>query len=218
MLILEKVSKRYTRGSGGKVALNALDVSLDGCNEHVGILGAKGAGKSTLLDIMAGAILPDTGRVFRGGRVSWPLTWSGFRRGMAADEQVLFLARLHGVCRKHALRFVAELSELDKKLYSPVEQLSRQERERLALATALALDFDLYLVDEAIPKVGEAHAARYASVWAERLKQRRLLLASRQAEALSGLCPTAAILDKGKLSHFMPLEEASRFYSRATNA
>ena len=62
LLRLEKVSKRFHRGSEDVVALDEVDLDVAE-GEFVGMVGPSGSGKSTLLHLAAGLDSPDNGRV-----------------------------------------------------------------------------------------------------------------------------------------------------------
>ncbi len=47
---------------GRVCALEGVDLSVD-YNEIVGLLGDNGAGKSTLIEILAGSVIPDSGKI-----------------------------------------------------------------------------------------------------------------------------------------------------------
>jgi len=96
MIRLENVTKRYKTGAGINTILN--NVSLTFPKGHsVGILGGNGAGKSTLIRIIGNAEPPDSGRIIRHGRVSWPLGFTGgFQSNMTARENARFVARIYG--------------------------------------------------------------------------------------------------------------------------
>ena len=59
------VHKRY----GGVHALDGVDLALH-AGETIGFVGKNGAGKSTLIKVLAGAVIPDQGRVLVEGRVA----------------------------------------------------------------------------------------------------------------------------------------------------
>ena len=204
-LRLEKVSKSFRRGRTEKHVLDCICACLDRGPSRFGILGGEKSGKTTLLNIIAGVVVPDSGRVIRNARVSWPLGWTGFRRGMTANDQVVFLARLHSRCRRDTLRFVAEVSALGRKIYAPVEKLSRCEKTRLLFATALALDFDIYLVDEDMPRIHKEFARNFDALWQEKLQTSSLIVASNQATKLADQCSHIATLDRRQLSCFAPV-------------
>ena len=76
MISFRGVRKTYRLKGVRKVIVD--DVTLDlPSDRNIAILGENGAGKSTLMRLIAGAELPDRGRILRHGIVSWPLGFSG---------------------------------------------------------------------------------------------------------------------------------------------
>lgn len=212
MIHLEKLEKSYGKGRNKVEVLRGLDLLLDTSASNLGILGAKGSGKSTLMKIMAGLEPPTRGRVTRHARVSWPLSWRGLGGGLSGDGQVFLLARFYGADRVSLLRFVAEVSGLGTKMYAPMKQYSGREKNRLLLATALGLDFDIYLLDDTLPAIEPQHAAPYQTLLEELLGRRRIIMASSRASSLAHYCHGASILQEGRLSGVMTLEMAAKCF------
>lgn len=75
MIELQHVYKSYPLKEGKHVVLNDINLRIEE-GRNLAILGLNGAGKSTLIRIIGGAEPPDSGRVIRTSRVSWPI---GFR-------------------------------------------------------------------------------------------------------------------------------------------
>lgn len=214
MIILDQIWKTYGRGRNAKDVLCGLSAELDFSPGGLGILGAKKSGKSTLLNIIAGISQPDSGRVVRKARLSWPLGWRGFGGDMPADSQINFLARIHQADRQAVFRFVAELSGLDRKLFEPVKSLTPIEKDRLFLAVALAIDFDVYLIDEKFPVLGPVFSPRYEAVWKDRMKNSRVLRFTSAPDSGMEECRLAAILDRGQLGPCIPIENTIRQFKR----
>lgn len=65
-LVLENVSKSFAKVENDEVthALNAIDMSLRS-GEFVSLVGPSGCGKSTILRLVAGLIMPTTGKITR---------------------------------------------------------------------------------------------------------------------------------------------------------
>lgn len=212
MIHLEKLEKSYGKGRNKAEVLRGLDLVLDTSASNLGILGAKGSGKSTLMKIIAGLDPPTRGRVTRHARVSWPLSWRGLGGGLSGDGQIFLLARFYGADRVGLLRFVAGLSGLGAKIYEPMKHYSGREKDRLLLATALGLDFDIYLLDDTLPAIEPQHAAPYQMLLEELLGKRRVIMASSRVSSLAHYCTDATILHGGQLSRVMPLETAAQCF------
>src|SRR5437899_3246068 len=93
----EGVSKSYFVRGGRHTILDDVTFALPSrC--RIGILGANGAGKSALLRLIAGGEMPDSGKIVREGRVSFPVGFTGtFNSLLSARENVTFLARVYGM-------------------------------------------------------------------------------------------------------------------------
>ena len=161
-----------TRGGSHEAPQAREKVLLSHLTWHVGpgdrlaIVGANGAGKSTLLRLLAGVREPDGGRITRGQTVraaflSQELTeLPGDLRLLEAVEQVakrVKLGRADGASR-HSLRIgerelsASQLAEVfgfnDRRVWTPVADLSGGERRRLQMLRLLAGEPNVLLLDE----------------------------------------------------------------------
>ena len=110
-----------------------------GAGERLGIIGPNGSGKSTLIKILSGILLPTSGEVRRGLKLSWPLALGGgFEGQLTGYDNVRFLSRLYNLPFKETFEYVADFSELGKHMYMPVRFYSDGMRMRLAFALSLA--------------------------------------------------------------------------------
>jgi capsular polysaccharide transport system ATP-binding protein len=86
-------------------------------------------------------------------------------------------------------------------------------RSRLSLALLLALEFDIYLIDEGMPASTDVEFNRKAgTVLRDRLKTSTVIMVSHQATTLQQYCRSAAVLRDGRLYFFDTLEEAKQLY------
>jgi len=141
-------------------------VALDGVSfdvaegEVVGFVGPNGAGKTTAMRISVGVLEPDAGEVrWRGesvdGRIRRRFGYIPEERGlypkMRVLEQLVYLARLHGVSRAAARPRALELLEkLDvaSRARDRVETLSLGNQQRVQLAASLMHEPDVLILDE----------------------------------------------------------------------
>jgi capsular polysaccharide transport system ATP-binding protein len=208
MIKLEHVGKWYRTRDGRRTVLH--DATLDiPAGRSIGVLGANGAGKSTLIRMLAGVEMPDCGRIRRSGRVSFPLGFGGtFHNDLSGRENVLFLARIYGADRRRTLRFVEDFSELGDYMRMPVRTYSSGMRAKLAFGACLAIDFDVYLIDE-VTSVGDARfAERCQSVFEERVGAADVILVSHSFATMRGYCDAGGVLNNGVLRMYDRLEDA----------
>ena len=69
------------------------------------------------------------------------------------------MARIYGVRRRTMIDYVADFAELGEYFDMPVNTYSAGMRARLAFAACLAIDFDVYLIDE-VTEIGDQRFRR----------------------------------------------------------
>jgi len=217
MLEFESVSKSFWTGSQRKVILDRASFRVE-LGNSLGILAPNGKGKTTLINMMAGLEKPDEGVIRRECRISFPL---GFMGGVvsrvSAVENSRFIARLYGLDPDYVESFCRWLYGLGEYFEQPLGTYSSGMRARFAFALLLALDFDIYLIDEGMPGSTDAEFNRKAGeLLRERLRTTTVIIVSHQASTLEKFARQAAVLRDGKLHMFNTLEEAKQLYEYDT--
>lgn len=219
MLQFSGVSKSFWTGRTRKVILHDASFRIE-AGQSLGILAANGSGKTTIINMMAGLEKPDDGQITRNCRVSFPL---GFMGGIVprhtATENARYIARLYSLDPDEVEAFCRWLCDIGDYFDMPVGTFSQGMRARFAFSLMLALEFDLYLVDEGMPATTDvAFNRRAGAILKERLEAATVVIVSHQAETLERYCRSAAVLREGQLYMFDTLEEAKYMYDYETQS
>ncbi|NCT13392.1 MAG: ATP-binding cassette domain-containing protein [Rhodobacterales bacterium] len=203
MLEFENVSKSFWTGTQRKVILDRVSFRVE-LGHSLGILAPNGTGKTTLINMMAGLEKPDEGTITRGCRISFPL---GFMGGVVnrhtAKENSRYIARLYGLDPDYVEAFCRWLCGIEEYFDMPVGTYSAGMRSRFTFSLMLALDFDIYLIDEGMPQTTDAGFNRRAGeILRERLESTTVIIVSHQPATLERFARTAAVLLDGKIHMF----------------
>ena len=167
---IEDIKKGYKSQGGRELAV--LDMAGEavriGRGELVLVLGPNGSGKTTLLHLVAGLLRPDKGRIlvlqrdltlmsekeldgFRAARIGYVLQGQRLIDWLTAEENVaaalLFAGRADSSLSEHTAKLMQSIGLGERLKHLPTE-LSGGERQKVAMARALACDPDILLADE----------------------------------------------------------------------
>lgn len=197
--LVARPPKRYFRDFA---ALNGISLEV-GRGETVGIIGRNGSGKSTLLQIICGTLQPTSGTVEVNGRVAALLELgAGFNPEFTGRENVFLNGQILGVPRKEMeWRFddIARFADIGSFIDQPVKTYSSGMYVRLAFATAINVDPDILVVDEALA-VGDEAFQRKCFARIEDIKDKggTILFVSHGAQTIVQLCSRAVLIDGGE--------------------
>lgn len=213
MLEFDNVSKSFWTGTQRKVILDQVSFRVE-LGRSLGILAPNGTGKTTVIKMMAGLEKPDEGEIRRGCRISFPL---GFMGGVvprvSAKENARYIAKLYGLDPDYVEAYCRYVCNLGEYFDQPLGTYSSGMKSRFTFALMLALDFDMYLIDEGMPNSTDAEFNRRAGdILKERLRTTTVVIVSHQAQVLEKFVREAAVLMNGKLYMFDTLEEAKQLY------
>lgn len=212
MIELEGVTKSYRVRGGRRTVIHPTDLVIDR-GESTAILGLNGAGKSTLVRLLAGTERPDRGRITRRGSISWPIGLANsFNGALTGHENLRFVCRLYGADIDETTDFVRDFAELGDYFYEPVSTYSSGMRGRLAFGLSMAVDFQLYLIDEGLSVGDAAFQRKCREAFEARSSRADVIMTSHSMPTIREFCSRALVLDEGRIYPFEDLDAAEEFY------
>ncbi len=184
-------------------ALRDISFSLDR-GEVLGVVGPNGCGKSTLLQIVCGILPATNGRVVTQGRIAALLELgAGFNPEFTGRENVFLNGEIMGLSRgeiERAFPSIMAFADIGEFIHRPVKEYSSGMYVRLAFSTAIHVDPDILIVDEALA-VGDAVFANRCVRKFEELKQRKVtvLFVSHDLGLVKQLSSRAILLLGGRI-------------------
>jgi capsular polysaccharide transport system ATP-binding protein len=191
---LSQVTKSYTTMGQRHAVFRDLDLEFErGVN--LGVIGPNGSGKSTLLRLIAGADVPDRGRVVRYSRLSWPIGFSGvFDPALSGIVNARFCARIYGRDPGEVTDFTSDFSGLGDFMKWPLQGYSAGMRARYAFGLSMAIDFDCMLIDEVLGVGDQDFRAKCAVALEQRRQTSDIILVSHNLKDIIRLCDRVLIL------------------------
>jgi ABC-2 type transport system ATP-binding protein len=185
--------------------------------EIFGLLGANGSGKSTLIRLVSTLLIPDSGeiRVFghnvqreeRAVRrmINRVSVEASFFKKLSALENLMYAARLYdmpiGAARPRAIYILKKLGMSEKRLYEPLENMSRGMQQKIAIARGLLTAPVLLLLDE--PTTGlDPRSKQDVQRFILRMRREHdttVFLTTHDMDEADRLCDRIAIIDNGKI-------------------
>ena len=219
MIRLEGVTKRFRSAAGERVALDAVDLTVD-AGQVFGVVGRSGAGKSTLIRTINLLERPDAGTVTVDGREMTALSPAELRAarrrtGMIFQhfnllnaktiaENVAFPLRLEGRPSAEVDRRVSELLDqlgLSEHAKKHPAQLSGGQKQRVGIARALACAPNVLLCDEATSALDPETTDEILTLLDQLNRDLKLtiVLITHQMEVVRRVCDRVAVLKDGRV-------------------
>ena len=202
-----------TKDYGSVVAVRDVSFSV-GAGEVVGFLGPNGAGKTTTLRILAGFLGATSGSVTIAGfdvareslaaraRLGYMPEAAPLYPELRVREYLAFRAALKRVARrerKAAVGRALEQAAVTDVADTPIGQLSKGYRQRVALADALVGNPPLLILDEPTAGLDPNQIIEVRKLIRELGKSHTILLSTHILPEVEAVCDRALVIARGRL-------------------
>ncbi len=208
---------------GTRVAVDDVSISVPHGAKLL-IFGTNGAGKTTLLRMLATLSKPTSGKLHVAGfdasektdeiraHIGFISHQSMLYENLTAEENLIFFAKLYGICgsaAKKRAREMLEAVELSSRRLDCARTFSRGMTQRLSIARAFIHDPQIVFLDE--PYSGlDPHAVNILdSFLKERCAEKTLVWVSHDLKRGYDACTHLLILASGEVRMFASREDVS---------
>lgn len=224
LLHVDNVSYSYT-GSSWKLDRLSLFINK---GDFIGIVGANGSGKSTLLKVVAGILPPDSGLVLLENRFIKNIPRRKLARQIGYlpqqvnsifDYNVRDIVLMGRFCHSRGLglttpedREIADqcmnATEISAFRDKTINELSGGERQRVYLASILAQQPDIMLLDEPVNGLDLHHRISFFKLLAQfSEKGMTILVITHDLNLASQFCGKILLMEKGKKEIYDSVEK-----------
>ncbi len=192
-----------------------------------GFLGPNGAGKTTTMRMILDILRPDSGRITWDGRDvrAVPRRFWGYlpeERGLyqkvEVEEQLVFLARLHGLSKAAAKKHLDEWLErfqIPEYRRRKVEELSRGNQQKIQFLATILHDPLILIMDEPFSGLDPINASVLKDAFVGMHQRgKTIVFSTHQLEQVEELCEDVVIIDKGQTIIQGNVREVKRQHGR----
>jgi ABC-2 type transport system ATP-binding protein len=185
--------------------------------EIFGLLGANGSGKSTLIRLISTLLIPDGGEISVFGHdvqrderavrrmINRVSVEASFFKKLSALENLMYAARLYDLpateARERAVYILAKLGLGEKRLYEPLENMSRGMQQKVAIARGLLTSPVMLLLDE--PTTGlDPRSKQDVQRFVLRMRHEHnttVFLTTHDMDEADRLCDRVAVINSGRI-------------------
>ena len=192
-----------------------------------GFLGPNGAGKTTTMRMILDILRPDSGRITWNGQEVREVPRRAFgylpeERGLypkvRVEEQLLFLARLHGLTKsaaQHHLDEWLERFQITGYRKKKVEELSKGNQQKIQFLATILHDPLILIMDEPFSGLDPLNAEILKEAFEEMHRRgKTIIFSTHQLEQVEELCQDVVIINQGQMVVQGSVREVKRQHGR----
>jgi len=199
-----------SRNFGDFRAVNDVSFSIP-TGQIVGLLGPNGAGKTTTMRMITGFLEPSSGKVTIDGidicenpveakkKIGYMPESASLYGEMIVEDYLRYIARIYGQNPDEKVPLLCEECGLKEVMSKNIAELSRGNRQRVALAHSLMNDPEILILDEPTSGLDPNQVEDVRAIIREIGKTRTVIVSTHILSEVETICSRAIIISGGKL-------------------
>ena len=214
MIELSHVSRNF----GTFRAVNDVSFSIP-TGQIVGLLGPNGDGKTKTMRMITGFLSPSDGKILIDGidvtenpveakkKIGYMPESAPLYSEMIVEDYLRYIAEIHGENPDEKVPLLCAECGLKEVMNKNISELSRGNRQRVALAHSLMHDPEILILDEPTSGLDPNQVEDVRAIIREIGKTRTVIISTHILSEVETLCSRAIIISGGKLVADSPIEE-----------
>ena len=198
------------RNFGDFRAVNDVSFSIP-TGQIVGLLGPNGAGKTTTMRMITGFLAPTSGSVKIDGidicenpveakkKIGYMPESAPLYGEMIVEDYLVYIAKMYGQDPEEKVPVLCNECGLKEVMSKNISELSRGNRQRVALAHALMNDPEILILDEPTSGLDPNQVEDVRAIIREIGKTRTVIVSTHILSEVETICSRAIIISGGKL-------------------
>ena len=207
-----------SRNFGDFRAVNDVSFSIP-TGQIVGLLGPNGAGKTTTMRMITGFLEPTSGTVTIDGidicenpveakkKIGYMPESAPLYGEMIVEDYLVYIAKIYGQNPEEKVPALCAECGLKEGMSKNISELSRGNRQRVALAHALMNDPEILILDEPTSGLDPNQVEDVRAIIREIGKTRTVIVSTHILSEVETICSRAIIISGGKLVADSSIEE-----------
>ena len=207
-----------SRNFGTFRAVNDVSFSIP-TGQIVGLLGPNGAGKTTTMRMITGFLSPSEGKILIDGidvsenpvetkkKIGYMPESAPLYGEMIVEDYLKYVAQIHGENPDERIPHLCEECGLKEIMDKNISELSRGNRQRVALAHALMANPEILILDEPTSGLDPNQVEDVRNIIREIGKTRTVIVSTHILSEVETICSRAIIISGGKLVADSPIDE-----------
>ena len=199
-----------SRNFGDFRAVNDVSFSIP-TGQIVGLLGPNGAGKTTTMRMITGFLSPTSGTVKIDGidicenpveakkKIGYMPESAPLYGEMIVEDYLVYIAKIYGQNQEEKVPVLCKECGLKEVMSKNISELSRGNRQRVALAHALMNDPEILILDEPTSGLDPNQVEDVRAIIREIGKTRTVIVSTHILSEVETICSRAIIISGGKL-------------------